>query len=602
MTAPHPTVGAHAASRSLAQILARAFVALSALLAAALAGQILATQYVASQFGYPEAFDRERIAAGIYQPFAWLGPWRPYSLSHNPSVHSTARNIATSGTGAGAALVALIGLSRRRKPKSHDSLHGSAHWASEKDLIQTNLIPRPGKKSEGVFVGGRRVGDGTQYLRHSGPEHLIAFAPTRSGKGVGLVIPTLLTWNESALIHDPKGEAWALTAGWRSRAGGRAIRFDPGSPQSAGFNPLAEIRLHTPHAVADAQNIATMIVDTDGRGLYDHWRKTAQSLLVGCILHSVYTDPDASLYDVADVLSRPNKEPRETFEEILATNHDAGDAEDAIARSFQGALNMQEKELSSVISTAASNLSLYQDPLVAANTDHSDFAISDLMNSEQPVSLYLVVRPSDQERMRPLIRLMVSQIILQLTREMQFKDGRSDANYKHRLLLLLDEFAALRKLSVVEDGLAIMAGYGLKAYLIVQDLQQLTRAYGREEAIMGNCHIRIAFAPNKIETADLISRMTGRQTVVRTRRSLSGKRRGSLSSVSESFDEVGRSLLTPDEVMRLPGPEKDRAGNITRPGDMLIFVAGSPPIYGQQVLYFRDEVLSARSKVAAPDA
>ncbi len=602
MTAPSDAVGARPEPLSWTRFATRAALVVAGVLAAALLSQSAATQYVAKQLGHPQAFAPQHLAGGFYQPLAWAGPWRGHTLSRNPAVHFRARTIAISGTALGAAILALVGLLKRRRPTPHDSLHGSAHWATERDLVASELLPGRGQRPDGVFVGGRRQGDGTQYLRHTGPEHILAFAPTRSGKGVGLVIPTLLTWQHSALIHDPKGEAWALTAGWRKRAGHRVIRFDPADPASARFNPLAEIRLRTPHEVADAQNIATMIVDTDGRGLHDHWRKTAQSLLVGCILHCAYEQEGASLFDVAALLARPNKTTRETLEELVDFAHDGDAPHPTVARSIQGALNMQDKELSSVVSTATSNLALYQDPLVSANTSDSDFTVADLMHADEPVSLYLVVRPADQERLRPLIRLMVSQVILQLTRDMSFEGGRSVAHYKHRLLLLLDEFAGLRKLSVVEDGLAIMAGYGLKAYLIVQDLQQLTRAYGRDESIMGNCHIRIAFAPNKLETAEHISRMTGKQTVVRKRRSLSGNRRGTLSSVSESYDEVGRALLTPDEVMRLPGPEKDRAGNISRPGDMLIFVAGLAPIYGQQVLYFRDPILSARAQVAPPDA
>ena len=92
----------------------------------------------------------------------------------------------------------------------------------DRDRIRTAGLFKP----DGVVLG--RFGRG--YLRHDGPERVLCFAPTRSGKGVGLVIPTLLTWPGSAIVHDIKGENWTLTAGWRSRFG-RVLLFDPTSPR-----------------------------------------------------------------------------------------------------------------------------------------------------------------------------------------------------------------------------------------------------------------------------------------------------------------------------------------------------------------------------------
>jgi type IV secretion system protein VirD4 len=223
------------------------------------------------------------------------------------------------------------------------------------------------------------------------------------------------------------------------------------------------------------------------------------------------------------------------------------------------------------------------------------------MNDEQPVSLYLVVPPSDKDRLRPLIRLMINQVVRGLTEKMEFKDGRSAAGYKHRLLLMLDEFPSLGKLDVFEESLAFIAGYGLKAYLIIQDISQLWTAYGKEESIFSNCHVRVAYAPNKIETAELLSKMTGTATVVNKNHMMSGKVLGSLSNVQASIQATQRPLLTADEVMRLPAAAKDARGNVTEPGDMLIFMAGQTPIYGKQILYFMDPVFSKRAKVAAPE-
>ena len=148
--------------------------------------------------------------------------------------------------------------------------------------------------------------------------------------------------------------------------------------------------------------------------------------------------------------------------------------------------------------------------------------------------------------------------------------------------------------------IAFMAGFGLKAYFIVQDLTQLHSAYTKDENIISNCHIRIAYAPNKVETAKVLSDMTGKTTVVTKKTSLSGSRSGHLGRASVSVGETGRALLTPDECMRLPGAKKDANMQIIEAGDMLVFPAGFPPVYGKQILYFLDPVFSERSQIKTP--
>jgi len=161
---------------------------------------------------------------------------------------------------------------------------------------------------------------------------------------------------------------------------------------------------------------------------------------------------------------------------------------------------------------------------------------------------------------------------------------------RRRVLLMLDEFASLGKLEILQEALAYCAGYGVKAYLIVQGLEQLYAAYGRNESIIGNCHIRVAFAPNKIETAELLSKMTGTTTVQSHR--WAGKTR------PKQFHP--RPLLTPDECMRLRLPQKDRTTDRVVPGEALILAAGLPPIYGEQILYFQDAVFGARAALLPP--
>ena len=460
------------------------------------------------------------------------------------------------------------------------------------------------------------------YLRHNGPEHILVFAPTRSGKGVGLILPTLLAWEGSSIVLDIKGENWALTAGWRKSQDQVVLRFDPSDPSgaSAAFNPLEELRLDTMMAIPDVQNMAAMLVDPNGKGLEDHWSKAAFAMLAGAILHCAIMvrhsqGNTATLYDLSCMLADESRTIKDLFKEMVETPHakllqeifpgaegpDFGvKAHIFIASSAREMLNKAENEASGVVSTALTNLALYRDPVVALNTGHCDFRIHDLMNHEKPVNLYLVISPADIDRMRPLLRLMVDMIVRRICAKMEFADGSSKAGYKHRLLLLLDEFTSLGKLPIMEKALAYIAGYGGKVYIIVQDITQLNGVYGKENALMANCHVRIAYAPNTIETAKTLSDMTGKTTVVEEKVSLSGSRTGHMKNASVNVTETARPLLTPDECMRLPGPEKDSQSRVIKPGDMLIFTAGQSPIYGRQILYFFDPVFSARAKVPVP--
>jgi len=248
-----------------------------------------------------------------------------------------------------------------------------------------------------------------------------------------------------------------------------------------------------------------------------------------------------------------------------------------------------------VVSTATANMSLYRDPIVARNTACCDFRISDLMNHETPLNLYLVVSSADIDRTRPLFRIFISQLSRRLMEKMEFSSGGTKATYKHRLFLMLDEFTSLGKLAIIERAIAYMAGYGMKAYFIVQDTKQLNACYGQDNALMANCHVRIAYAPNIVETAEVLSKMTGTTTVVQYKETMN-KGKGGGGSISAT--EVSRPLLTPDECMRLPGIKKLKGG--IESGDMLIFTAGNYAIYGRQILHFLDPVFLKRACLPAP--
>jgi type IV secretion system protein VirD4 len=247
---------------------------------------------------------------------------------------------------------------------------------------------------------------------------------------------------------------------------------------------------------------------------------------------------------------------------------------------------------------------LYRDPVVQRNVRKSEFRIKDLMNFDDPVSLYIITQPNDKARLRPLVRVMVNMIVRLLADKMEFENGRPKAHYKHRMLMMLDEFPSLGRLEILQESLAFVAGYGIKCYLICQDINQLKSretGYGADESITSNCHVQNAYPPNRVETADHLSKLTGQTTVAKEQITTSGRRTSALlAQVSRTIQEVQRPLLTPDECLRMPGPVKGADGLIEKPGDMVIYVAGYPAIYGVQPLYFKDPVFQARASIPPP--
>ena len=414
------------------------------------------------------------------------------------------------------------------------------------------------------------------YLRHDGPEHVLCFAPTRSGKGVGLVIPTLLTWSGSGIVHDIKGENWTLTAGWRSRFG-RVLLFDPTNPESSAYNPLREVR-RGDCEVRDVQNVADILVDPEGaRERRNHWEKTSHSLLVGAILHVLYAEPDKTLAGVANFLSHPKRPIETTLRAMMTTPHLGDRPHPVVASAARELLNKSENERSGVLSTAMSFLGLYRDPVVAKVTRRCDWRIANLVEDSRPATLYFVVPPSDISRTKPLVRLILNQIGRRLTEELNAK------NRRHRVLLMLDEFPAFGRLDFFELALAFMAGYGLKSFLIAQSLNQIEKAYGANNAILDNCHVRVAFATNDERTAKCVSDALGTATEMRAMKNYAGHRLSPcLGHLMVSRQETARPLLTPGEVIQLPS------------ADELMLASGIHPILAKKVRYYENQMLQKR--------
>jgi len=528
-----------------------------------------ATQWTASALGYQPELQPVWFRLGdvpVYPPPAFFWWWFSYD-AYAPAIFLRGAFIAASGGILSAAVA--IGMSVWRAREAQRALtYGSARWASEEEVKAGGMLGE-----EGVVLGRFA----RSYLRHDGPEHVLCFAPTRSGKGVGLVIPTLLTWPGSCIVHDIKGENWTLTAGLRARIG-RVLLFDPTNPASSRYNPLLEIR-RGEWEVRDAQNVADVLVDPEGSlEKRNHWEKTSHALLVGAILHVLYAEPDKTLAGVAAFLSDPRR-PIQTALRAMKTTRHLGErgVHPVVASAARQLLNMADNERSGVLSTAMSFLGLYRDPVVAQVTGASDWRIADLVDGERPASLYLVVPPSDISRTKPLVRLLLNQIGRRLTEELAPKSKR------HRVLLMLDEFPALGRLDFFESALAFMAGYGIKGFLIAQSLNQIEKAYGANNAILDNCHVRVSFATNDERTAKRVSDALGTATEMRAMRNYAGHRLAPwLGHLMVSRMETARQLLTPGEVMQLP------------PDEEIVMAAGVAPIRARKARYFEDRRFTAR--------
>ncbi len=523
-----------------------------------------ATQWVAWRLGFQPRLGPPWFVLGsglpVYLPPAFFWWWYAYD-AYAPRIFVEGACIAASG--GVISIIVAFGMSIWRAQEAKTAAtYGSARWALQEE-IRTAQLTGP----DGVVLGRF---DRT-YLRHDGPEHVLCFAPTRSGKGVGLVVPTLLTWPGSCIVHDIKGENWHLTSGFRARHG-RVVLFDPTNRNSAAYNPLLEVR-RGEWEVRDVQNIADVLVDPEGAlERRNHWEKTSHALLVGAILHVLYAESDKTLAGVAKFLSDPKRPIEATLRAMMSTAH-LGDASvhPVIASAARELLNKSENERSGVLSTAMSFLGLYRDPVVAQVTRYSDWRIRDLVEGKQPISLYLVVPPSDISRTKPLVRLILNQIGRRLTEDLNAKGRR------HRVLLMLDEFPALGRLDFFESALAFMAGYGLKSFLIAQSLNQIEKAYGPNNSILDNCHVRVSFATNDERTARRVSEALGTATELRAMKNYAGHRLSPwLGHLMVSRQETARPLLTPGEVIQLPAD------------DELVLISGCPPIRAKKARYYED--------------
>lgn len=544
---------------------------------------IVATQWAAHRAGHADQLGYE-IAGGVYWPWA-IVPWYLRYGEAYPRVFGPAMGVPAFAV---VAVTLVLSLRRAWQRSARASVRpvGEGQWGDRADLGRAKLLG-----PAGTVVGRWRDDRGPAILTYNGPEHQLVSGATRSGKGVGHVIPTLLTWPDSVVVYDIKNELWDVTAGFRSTFG-HALCFNPTKPDSVKYNPLFEVRRGA-NEIRDVQNIVRILVDPAGiKTQLDVWDQNASQFLVGLILHVLYTEPpeQKNLGRVRELLLDFDR----ACVAMMTTPHrrhattNAPEVHPECARVAKALLSQAERFRSSVRGTAEGYLILYADEVVCANTSRSDFAIGDLMCLDRPMSLYLQPPPSDADRIKPLTRLMFSQFARALMED-QKHDTRGREK-QHRLLLLMDEFPTLGRLEFFETNMGQMAGYGLKAHLVVQSFNDIAKSYGTHNTIIDNCHILTAFASADVLTQQRVSQMSG--TAIEYRESYSRPRNillgavGGWSRHTVSQSEQVRPLLQPGDVRQLPEDEQ------------LIFVTGYRPFRTPKLRYFEEDIFQGRLRSA----
>lgn len=443
-----------------------------------------------------------------------------------------------------------------------DGTHGTARFSANNEItpLTQNL--------SGLMIG--RDPESAKSLYYNGSAHLLTMAPTRTGKGVGTIIPNLLTANRSVICIDPKGEN-AMIAGRARNSFGPVHILDPfgitGKP-SAAYNPVDALNLDGLDIAEDANALAdALIYDEPGAASEAHWNEEAKALITGIILHIVAHEPRnrRTLSSLRECLTLPP----EAFAALLKTMQNTQEAGGLIARAANRHLGKSDREGSGVLSAAQRHTHFLDSPRMTKVLARSDFSFADL--KRHTGSIFLVLPPDRLNTYSRWLRLLVTQSLTDMT--------RSPERPENPVLYLLDEFAALGHLGAVERAMGLMAGYGVQLWPILQDIHQLRATYGqRAGTFLSNAAVLQVFGVNDHESARLVSDLLGQETTVfqTMGRALDSEKSG----ISFGEQHTARPLLTPDEVRNLPEHVQ------------LLFLSGQRPIIAQKLSYYRDSEFS----------
>jgi type IV secretion system protein VirD4 len=450
-----------------------------------------------------------------------------------------------------------------RPYKKKESIHGDAHWATMKDIRKAGL-----RAKKGMLLGRDTKG---KLLIAGGFQHTLLFAPTGSGKGVGFVIPNLLYWTDSIIVHDIKLENYELTSGWRAnKLGQRTFLWCPADPDGVShcYNPLDWVSKKSGQMVDDVQKIANLILPEQ-----DFWENEARSLFVGVVLYLLAVpEKTKSFGEVVRTLRSDDV----VYNLAVVLDTIGGYIHPVAYMNIASFLQKADKERSGVTSTLNSKLELWSNPLIDTATASSDFNISTFKQS--PTTIYVGLTPDNLKRLQPLMQVFYQQASEFLSRKMPTKED------KHGVMFLMDEFPTLGKMEQFQTGIAYFRGYKVRLFLIIQDTEQLKGIYEESgmNSFLSNATYRVTFAANNVETANLISQLIGNKTVEQL--SMNKPKFFDLNPASRSLhvSETQRALLLPQEVINLPREEQ------------ILLIEASPPIKSRKIKYFEESMFIKR--------
>ncbi|MBW6532995.1 type IV secretory system conjugative DNA transfer family protein [Sphingomonas sp. RRHST34] len=470
---------------------------------------------------------------------------------------------------AGGALVGIIiaSLMLWWVAKQKPPLHGAARFAKEGEIRHAGF-----RADDGIVLGKK----GGKFLTFGGSEHCIVEAPTRSGKGVGIVIPNLLSWQESVVVLDVKRENWDTTAGFRKKYGQAVYLFNPTDPEgrTARYNPLGYIdRTDPDQVVIELQKIATMLFVPPERG-EPFWTDSARTAFVGVGAYLAVADHPFTIGSIYRLMT--TGDTRGFFKRVLddrSLDLSQG-CRNALADFTSGADNT----FAGIVQTVTSKLSLWLNPRVDAATEESDFDLRELRSKR--MSIYLGVSPDELDRVAPLYNLLFQQLVDLNVRDLP------DTATPLKILVILDEFARIGRAQVIASAFSYVAGYGIRLLPVIQSRSQLRAVYGEHVAneIVANCGVEVAFTPKELRVANELSERIGYIGQESVTKSLTIH--GVLANRSKSMSDQRRALLLPQELMQFPDSE------------LLLLRGGIPPIHGEKIRYFADGLFRARVEPA----
>jgi type IV secretion system protein VirD4 len=495
-------------------------------------------------------------------------------------------SIALSGVGLMVVLpAALVVAARPRR-----ALHGDARFATAAEVTRAGLTGNAGE-TPSILIGRFPSRFGGQFLALSGQLSVMLSAPTRSGKGVGVVIPNLLNWPDSAVVLDIKGENFDVTAGYRAEHGQAVYAFSPfdEDARSHRWNPLSAVRTSPLHRVGDLLTVGQVFFPNDGSGTSSEafFNDQARNLFLGLGLLLLET-PELPR-TIGEMLRQSSGKGRSLKDHLAAsitTRRDDGKPfSDECTGAMQRLLSNSENTLSSVVATFNAPLTIFADAVVDAATSADDFRLEDVRRRR--MSIYVRIPPNRLANARPLLALFFSQLVSLNTQALP----EQDPTLKVQCLLVNDEFAAMGRVGTITSAAAFLAGYNLRLLTVVQAMSQLDAVYGDKEArtFATNHGLQILYAPREQRDADEYSAMLGHFTERATSRgrSRSFSQHGH-SSVSRNESEQRRSLLLPQEFKEL-GSER-----------LVVIFENCKPILGEKIRYHRDKVFRARLRRAPP--